>query len=120
MGAIEFNDTENIYCPFSIVFTRDKTFSFFSFYIGYGAEIACHELIGNADDYLLSRDIDFFLHSKIRAELYFNRQKKIIKASYFPDILLQKKTGALYTFRTGYVLPWKKYFHQTINYQPLI
>lgn len=73
--SLEFNDTENIYCPFSIVFTRDKTFSFFSFYIGYGAEIACHELIGNADDYLLSRDIDFFYTQKF-AQSYILIDKK--------------------------------------------
>ena len=119
--ALKFMDISNAFCPFEIIFSRENDLTYFSFYIGYGAEVACHEQIGDKNnDHLLIHDIDSFLRSNVRAEYIFDSGEKIIKATYYPDLLLQEVPNASYVFRSGYILFFKKYISKAINYRPLI
>lgn len=111
-------DTSNVFCSFQIVFSRVDGASYLSFYIGYGAEVDCYIQIGKDDDQLLLADIDSFLRSNVRAECFYDSSGKIIKAIYYPDLLIRKIPGAFYTFREGYVLPFKKHTSRVINYRP--
>ena len=109
------------YCPFEICFSRDDSVSFFSFFIGVGAEVSCFEKIGSSDDYLIRQDLINFLCSRIHAELYYDIHNKVIKAVYYPDVMLQESPMRAYGYRTrtGYIWPWIKYNLKTIDYIPL-
>ena len=112
---------ENNYCPFEICFSRDNNVSFFSFFIGVGAEVSCFEKIGTSDDCLIRQDLINFLCSRIHAKLYYNIHNKVIKAIYYPDVMLQESSMRLYGYRTrtGYIWPWTKYNLKIIDYIPL-
>ena len=119
---LNFN-IENVgkFCPFEICFSRNMNTSFLSFHIGIGAEISCYEKIGTTYDDLLFKDLNNFFYSNVHAELYYNGKMEIVKAVYYPNLMiLESLENQGFTTRTGYILPWTKHKVVILDYSPLI